>query len=318
MTQVLSGDVLALALAAIADRFIRLPNALHPVAWFGAIAKLLVARAPTRGRVLPGLVGLSIALGLPVLVILGSRFVLALVAGNGVLRVAVQAFLLHASFTLFGLLDAAQKLASAYGEQGLWAARERMSWLCSRDASALGPSELANGTLESLAENLSDSVVAPLCFLLCFGVEGALAYRAINTLDAMIGYRGHYEWLGKAAARIDDLVNLIPARLTVFCLALAGMSMPQASGISVARAVPVWWAERLRTASPNAGHPMAMAAGLLGLRYDKPGDYVLGAAFRAPEIDDIGRGIALTRRAGLFAITLTLIALGLRSLGGGV
>src|SRR5207244_3330506 len=157
---------------------------------------------------------------------------------------------------------------------------------------------------ESLAENLSDSVVAPLFFLLCFGLEGAIAYRAINTLDAMIGYRGRYEWLGKAAARIDDVANYVPARLTALLLWAAGASLAlgRASGLSPRRGLRVWRADHARTASPNGGHPMAMAAGLLGVRLDKPAQYVLGADLPAATALDIERAIALCARAGNFAL----------------
>ena len=91
-------------------------------------------------------------------------------------------------------------------------ARAALRSLCSRDPSELTSEGLLAATIESLAENASDSFVAPLFFYALFGVPGAVGYRAVNTLDAMIGYRGEYEWLGKCAARLDDLANLIPAR----------------------------------------------------------------------------------------------------------
>ena len=141
------------------------------------------------------------------------------------------------------------------------------------------------------------SVVAPLFFLACFGLPGAVAYRAINTLDAMIGYRGRYEWLGKAAARLDDLANLVPARLSVLFLFAAGSGSRR-----LGAALGVWSRDHARTESPNAGHPMAMAAGLLGVRLDKPGHYVLGPELPVPTRADLARGVALVRRAGLLPL----------------
>jgi adenosylcobinamide-phosphate synthase len=104
------------------------------------------------------------------------------------------------------------------------------------------------------------------------GVPGAVAYRAINTLDAMIGYRGEYEALGKTAARLDDLANLIPARLTALLLLLAGFLRgdPVSEGWRILRR------DGGKTPSPNGGRPMAALAGLLGVRLEKPGAYVLG------------------------------------------
>jgi len=222
--------------------------------------------------------------------------------------------LLYSCVCLHGLLDAGRKLGAALREQGVSAARERLPWLCSRDPSGLDASALANGTIESLAENLSDSVVAPLFFLLCFGLPGAVAYRAINTLDAMIGYRGRYEWLGKATARLDDVANFVPARLTALLLMAAGASLRVERGVSLRRGLWTWFDDHAHTASPNAGHPMAMAAGLLGVRLDKPGYYVLGDTLATPTVADIDRSIALCARAGYLALSGT--ALGLYLLGG--
>jgi len=134
-------------------------------------------------------------------------------------------------------------------------------------------------------------------------VPGALAYRAINTLDAMIGYRGELEWLGKAAARLDDLANLLPARATALLLALAA---PLARG-SVARAVAVWARDRGLTESPNAGHPMAAMAGALGVELEKTGQYRLGAGLREPAAADIERAVRVMLGAAVIAAALAIL-----------
>jgi adenosylcobinamide-phosphate synthase len=120
-------------------------------------------------------------------------------------------------------------------------------------------------------------VVAPLLFFACFGVPGALAYRAVNTLDAMIGYHGRYEYLGKASARLDDLLNLVPARLTAALLLVAGALL----GHDVRRGWRILRRDGGRTESPNAGRPMAAMAGLLGVRLEKQGHYRLGDPLHA-------------------------------------
>src|SRR4029077_2094874 len=156
---------------------------------------------------------------------------------------------------------AAHQVSRALARGDLAAARRGLASLCSRDPGALDGPARAAATIESLAENASDSVVAPLFYFALFGIPGAVFYRAVNTLDAMIGYHGRYEYLGKAAARFDDLLNLIPARLT------AGLLLAAAA---VARA-NVWDGLRVlrrdhgAPASPNAGWPMAAMAGLLGV-----------------------------------------------------
>ncbi|HTU61956.1 MAG TPA: adenosylcobinamide-phosphate synthase CbiB, partial [Polyangiales bacterium] len=226
---------------------------------------------------------------------------------------ALHVIVLYACVCLFGLLHAAERLGAAL-ERGLPEARKQLSWLCSRDPSELDEPGLINGAVESLAENLSDSVVAPLFYLCVGGLPCAVLYRAVNTLDAMIGYRGRYEWLGKASARFDDVLNFVPARLTALLLLIAAASCGSSQRLSLARGVRVWRDDRARTPSPNGGHPMAMAAGLLGLRLDKPGTYVLGKGMPVPTRADLPRALTLTRRAGLLSL---LLAAGICAMRGG-
>jgi adenosylcobinamide-phosphate synthase len=295
--------LLALGCAALMDAWVRVPSEWHPVAWFGRLAQWLIDRAPTTPERAAFRAGLGIALGLPLPVACAAWFVLRGLFPwyPGVL--ALQIALIYACVCLFGLLHAAQRLAAAL-ERGLAEARTQLSWLCSRDPSELDEPGLINGGVESLAENLSDSVVAPLFFLCIGGLPCAVFYRAVNTLDAMIGYRGRFEWLGKAAARLDDVLNFLPARATAWLLWLAAVSCRSSQRLELARGVRVWRADRARTPSPNGGHPMAMAAGLLGLRLDKPGVYVLGEGLAVPARADLARAVTLTRRAGLLAFAL--------------
>jgi adenosylcobinamide-phosphate synthase len=298
-------SLFAFASGCAADVFLRIPDALHPVAWYGRLAARVIRVAPRKRPVPAFVAGALLAVGLPAIAVAVVHAVLVLTAPWPLMHLLLQALILYSCVCLFGLLDAANTLLRVLREQGLDAARPRLRWLCSRDPDHLDAAGLANGTVESLAENLSDSVVAPLVFLVCFGVEGAVAYRAINTLDAMIGYRGEYEWLGKPAARLDDLANIVPARLTALLLATASLGL---QGASIARGFSVWSRDHARTASPNAGHPMAMAAGLLGVQLDKPGHYALGRGLAAPAPEDIPRAIRLSRRAGLLALCCAAVA----------
>ncbi|MHB8620796.1 MAG: CobD/CbiB family cobalamin biosynthesis protein, partial [Chloroflexota bacterium] len=127
-------------------------------------------------------------------------------------------------------------------------------------------------TIESVAENSADSIVAPLFWYLLLGAPGALAYRFANTADAMVGYRGQYEHLGKASARLDDALSYIPARLTALLL-VGGCRL---LGLPAGRAWSVARRDHAATASPNAGWPMAAAAGALAVPLEKAGHYVLG------------------------------------------
>lgn len=155
-------------------------------------------------------------------------------------------------------------------QQSLEAGRERLSWLVSRDTASLNASEVRESAIESLAENLNDSVVAPVFWFVLFGLPGAAIYRFANTADAMWGYRGQWEWAGKWAARADDVLSWLPARLTAVLLALAARGLPLGT---------LRW-EASQTPSPNSGWPMAAMALALGVRLGKPGVYTLNAAGR--------------------------------------
>jgi adenosylcobinamide-phosphate synthase len=180
------------------------------------------------------------------------------------------------------------------------AGRLRLGRLVSREVMALTEAEVRESAIETLAENLNDSVVAPVFWFAVFGLPGAVVYRFANTADAMWGYRGrrgglYWEWAGKFAARADDVLSWIPARITALLIFLA------AGGFSLVKLVR----EARRTPSPNSGWPMAAMALALGVRLSKPGVYVLNGEGAGPRADDIQRAI---RTAGLSVLALLVLA----------
>jgi adenosylcobinamide-phosphate synthase len=187
-------------------------------------------------------------------------------------------------------------------------ARAALPALAGRDPRALGESELARATVESVAENTSDAAVAPLFWGAVAGVPGLLGYRAVNTLDAMVGHRSpRHERFGWAAARLDDVANWLPARLTA---ALTVVWAPLAGG-SAAGAVRAWRRDGAAHPSPNAGRCEAAVAGALGLRLggrniygsrveDRP---ALGDG-RPPAVADIQRAVRLSRAVWITAAIL--------------
>lgn len=179
---------------------------------------------------------------------------------------------------------------------GVEAARDRLRHIVGRDTSQLGATVIRESALESLAENLNDSFIAPLFWFCLAGLPGAALYRFANTADAMWGLRGRWEWAGKWAARADDLLSYVPARLTALLLAAAAARWPR--GLSQ---------EARRTASPNGGWPMGMLALALDVRLSRPGYYVLHAAGRCAEARDIPRGIEIAGRAALSAVTVAAL-----------
>lgn len=226
-----------------------------------------------------------------------------------------EAMLLNSSISLQLLCTVALQEATFLERRQIREARMQLSWLCSRDSSELEPEDLAGGTLESLSENLSDSVVAPLFWYLSAGALvgkhhawaaplGALAFRVANTLDSSVGYRGRYEWFGKPSARFDDLLCLVPARATALLLALAGRMVWGCHAPS--KALGVARSDASQCDSPNAGWPMATMAGLLGVRLEKKGQYRLNARGAAPGPVDIRRGQRVAQLAGYMSAFLTV------------
>jgi adenosylcobinamide-phosphate synthase len=252
------------------------PAPLHPVVWIGKLVALLLRCAPRNGWWRPFAFGLSLAMFVPATCAALSLGVLALTDDIPVLQLAMSIFLLKSSFALRELGAAAGRVRALVETGDLPRAREALRSLCSRDPTHLDGEALLTGAVQSVAENLSDSFVAPLFYFVLFGVPGAMAYRAINTLDAMIGYRGPFEALGKASARLDDAANWLPARLTAALLLLAGML----AGHDAAGAWRIFRRDRKNSPSPNGGRPMAMMAGLLGVQLEKKGAYTLGDRIR--------------------------------------
>lgn len=280
------------------------PNALHPVAWIGRAASAMIRLATGQPR-RELLGGAAIALLLPLACALAGAAIMMAFARMSWLELCVQALLLKLTFALRALTAAGVRVARDLRAGHLDGARHGLRALCSRDPSQLDAPLLAAATVESLAENTSDSVVAPLFYYACFGLPGALFYRAVNTLDAMIGYRGRYEYLGKASAKLDDLLNLLPARLTALLLLLAGWAM----GCDARAGLQVLLRDGASTPSPNAGRPMAAMAGLLGVSLEKAGQYRLGAHGAAAGVDSIhaaARVVTLCACLGVLAIALVI------------
>jgi adenosylcobinamide-phosphate synthase len=288
--------LIALALDAVTGE---LPNALHPVVWMGRWLTLGERRAPG---------GDWARLGWGAGWLMGGA---ALAGAAGALLPAHALARGAAASTLlaYRALDrAAGEVQAALACGELVEARRLLGWhLVSRPTGELRADEVAAAAIESLAENLSDSLVAPLLACLAGGLPALAIYRFCNTADAMWGYRdARREYLGKPAARLDDALNLAPARLTALLLALAAQLVNR-------RGAAAWRVARRdhgRTASPNAGWPMAAIAGALDTTLTKRGHYALGDGCRPPDAAMVGEARTITRVAvGLLALGLAAGAL---------
>lgn len=290
------------------------PRRGHPVAGFGRAAGALERRCWRDSRA-AGAGYAVMASAVPVL--LGVAVERA-TARRPVAKAAATALATWAVLGGSSLAREGAAMAAALDRDDLSAARGRLSHLCARDAASLGAPDLARATVESVAENTGDAVVAPLCWGALAGIPGLLGYRAVNTLDAMVGYRNErYRRFGTAAARMDDAANLLPARLTgLLTVAVA----PGVDGCPRAAAAALR-ADRRAHPSPNAGWCEAAAAGALGVRLGGVNSYpgyterrpVLGAPGRAPQPADIGRAVRLSRLVGAAAAVLAVLVAGARA-----
>lgn len=297
--------ILTLLAALLVDRlFGDPPNQCHPVAWIGSLIYFLKKHAPAeKSNTVKFLYGGFITLfGILLLGTVGWGLNLLFAWLPPLARWLLGGFLLKMLFSFRMLLDVGQEIQAMLESGDLVEARRLVSWhLVSRDTSTLSETEVSAAAIESIAENTTDSVVSPLFYFLLLGFPGILIYRYANTCDAILGYRdAAREWLGKIPARFDDLLNLIPARLTAFYLILAA-ALP---GFSFTNALTVWWRDRYKTVSPNAGHTMSAAAGALGIVLDKVGVYVLGAGGRPATAADLGRGVRLARASVYIGVAL--------------
>ena len=280
--------VLAGAGALAIDAALGEPPRLHPVVGMGNLLAALRRRSRAEspaGQLVEGAAGLAaVVAGSALTAVAAQRLLRRLPPGGALIG---EAGALSTLLALRGLRVAVQGMREALEAGDLEDARARAARdLVSRDTSELESGELAGAAIQSLAENLSDSVVAPLLAYAVGGLPAAAAYRALNTADAMWGYRTpEYLHRGRAAARADDLVNLIPARVTALYIAVRS---PQRGAALRAAA-----REHGLAPSPNGGWPMAAMAGGLGVRLAKRGSYSFNATAPEPGAADIGRALGV-------------------------
>jgi adenosylcobinamide-phosphate synthase len=288
---------LALLVALLVDRLGEPPAWMHPVVGMGRyLGWFKLTRLPAPLAFVAGALAwlLGAAIVAFVALWLEGQVLLRIQPWLSPLRLAVAAvllgLLLKPLLAWRMLADEALAVETALA-QSLEAGRARLSRLVSRDTAALTETEVREAAIETLAENLNDSVIAPLFWFALLGLPGAAIYRFANTADAMWGYRDEREWAGKWAARADDVLSWLPARLTALVL------MPPALAALLR--------EARRTPSPNSGWPMAAMALRLGLRLGKPGVYTLHAAGRPVAPGDLKAAYAVSRQAIIAGVILT-------------
>jgi adenosylcobinamide-phosphate synthase len=300
-----SGLAPGLLLGSALDALLADPRRGHPVAAFGAAASRAESRLWAASRARGTLFTLACAGPAA-----ATGWGLQRLAGRGPAR--LTALTAAATWTVLGgasLAAEASAMSRALAAGDLGGARARLPALCGRDPAGLPAAELARATVESVAENTCDAAVAPLLWGAVFGLPGLLGYRAVNTLDAMVGHKtGRYARFGWAAARLDDVANLVPARVT----GLLAAALAPVSGGSGRRALRTLYRDGGAHPSPNAGRCEAAFAGALGVRLGGTNVYRGQAERRGtlgdgppPAPADIDRAVRLSRAV---IITATVLA----------
>ncbi|MFN3077290.1 MAG: adenosylcobinamide-phosphate synthase CbiB [Alphaproteobacteria bacterium] len=286
----------------------------HPVVVVGRSITILEARLnrPERSERDRRMRGLIVAVLLPVT---------AAALGLGIDRLAsatswawgLELFLITTLLAQRSLFDHVEAVSRGLLQNGLAGGRLAVSRICGRDPDSLEEAGVARAAVESCAENFSDGVVAPAFWYLVLGLPGLLAYKTINTLDSMIGYRNaRYLAFGWASARLDDLMNLVPARLAALLLSFAAFFVPQAAPW---RALLTTWRDSGKHRSPNSGWPEAAMAGALGLALSGPRRYPgqqvegewIGNGRQDANAQDIGRALRVYVTACLIGAGVVMI-----------
>jgi adenosylcobinamide-phosphate synthase len=274
-----------------------MPAKVHPVVWIGKLIAFLRAKAaPTRAG------GIALAIIVIVVTVLSGHLIVRAAGYFPLLPLLVSAYLLKSTFAIKCLLQVSRDIGLMI-DRDMNEAKSMLPALVGRDTSSLSKSQASSAVIESLSENYVDGILSPIFYYLIFapfglGLEAALAFKAISTMDSMIGYKTKgLKEIGFAGAKLDDLANYIPARLSIILIALARPASARA-------ALRAAFRDHSRTPSPNSGWPMAALAGALHIRLEKPGYYVLEEDGEETETSDVPRALQLMQTA----IALTLAA----------
>ncbi len=291
------------------------PDRIHPTIGIGKLilylkkkAKHPNPRVEKANGVLMALLIMLVA-ALPVFALLFWLRTLPFPYGE-VLYIVVGAILFKATFAISGMGQYTKPIAAALKKNDLDGARKWLPYIVRRDPNSLNERQIISAAVESIAESTTDGITAPFFFFAIFGVPGAFAYRVINTLDSMVGYKNaEYRNIGWFSAKMDTITNYVPARLTAYLMVASAALL----GHDWRESWRILQRDKHKTASPNAGFTISAIAGALNIQLEKQGYYKLGDDHGSISHEDIGRALrVMTLTAALFGLVLVLPVLALR------
>jgi len=276
------------------------PSFLHPVVYMGKIINFL---KPHLIKYENKISGFYLTFLLLSLFIIPTYFIIQFVQSYFLIYIILSAIILFTTFAIKELLNSIRAVKKNI-KSDINEARQSVSYLVSRDTSVLTKEELVSATIETLTENITDSVVSPLFYTFFLGVLGGVTYRVINTLDAMVGYKNKENInIGYFPARLDDIANYLPARLTGILIIFSALLI----GLNWRRSYYTMMKDAKKTPSPNSGYPMAAAAGALGIQLEKKSYYTLGESINSLNVDMIDQALLLSEMTIILFLVFSFI-----------
>ncbi|MFB0560225.1 MAG: cobalamin biosynthesis protein [Candidatus Lokiarchaeia archaeon] len=285
------------------------PRKIHPTRWIGNIIYWVDKRIPRGNSFKEKLSGVLLAIFVISIFLFSTVLVLSLVKFflGKIAWMLVSAYLLKSTFALKDMERHVNPITSELMNGNLTGAREQVSRIVGRDVSNLDEPLILSATVESVSENILDGFCSSLLFFAFFGVPGAIFYRAVNTLDSMVGYKDEkHKNVGWFSARLDDLANWVSARITAPFIALASKLL----GADWRGCIKIARRDHNKTESPNSGWPMAAMAGALNTRLEKIGHYTLGEEYPLPGLEETNKSINIMKASCLlFSLAVSPISI---------
>lgn len=276
------------------------PNRLHPTAWIGRLISTIIPKLKSRSANAEMIKGTIASIMIISLVVLSTYYFLhAVEEFLGVISlVIISIVMLKSTIAIKGMENHARSVMDALTNNDIATARKNLSGIVGRDTSQLDEQHILSATVESIGESTVDGIISPIFYFALFGIPGAFAYRTINTLDSMIGYKDAYHKnIGWFSAHLDTIVNYIPARITAFLMIVAARII----GADWENSLYVMNRDWKNTPSLNGGWPMATIAGALRVRLEKIGYYSLGEGHEHLTLEHCERAISIMRVTALLS-----------------
>jgi len=282
------------------------PDRIHPTIGIGKIINYLRKKAKNANPKIEKangvlmVIAIIVAIALPI----GVLLVLLRIWAGPIPYIIVGAILFKATFAIRGMGQYTIPIAAALEKNDLDDARKWLPYIVRRDPKSLNKKQITSAAVESIAESTTDGITAPFFFFALFGVPGAFAYRVINTLDSMVGYKNkEYQNIGWFSAKMDTLTNYLPARLTAYLMVFSALFL----GENWRESWRILQRDKHKTASPNAGYTLSAMAGALNIQLEKQGYYALGDDHDVISYDCIKRALqVMTSTAALFGLFVVL------------